>query len=60
MKTKLTWFVLMFAIVMALPTLAQQEKLGKVTFSTSCDPKVQDQFERGIGDAPFVLVYLSA
>ena len=48
MKTKLTWFVLMFAIVMALPTLAQQEKLGKVTFSTSCDPKVQDQFERGL------------
>ena len=47
MRTNLTCFVLMFAIVMALPTLAQQEKLGKVTFSTSCDPKVQEQFERG-------------
>jgi tetratricopeptide (TPR) repeat protein len=25
-----------------------QEKLGKVTFPTSCDPKVQPQFERGV------------
>src|SRR6266446_6228830 len=26
----------------------QQDKLGKVTFPTSCDPKVQAQFERGV------------
>jgi len=25
-----------------------QEKLGKVTFPTSCDPKVQAEFERGV------------
>jgi len=27
---------------------AGPEKLGKVSFSTSCDPKVQAQFERGV------------
>ena len=48
MKTKLTWFVLMFAIVMALPTLAQHETLGRVSFPTSCDPKVQPEFQRGV------------
>jgi hypothetical protein len=26
----------------------QDEKLGKVSFSTSCDPKVQADFERGV------------
>jgi tetratricopeptide (TPR) repeat protein len=26
----------------------QDEKLGKVTFPTSCDPKVQAEFERGV------------
>jgi tetratricopeptide (TPR) repeat protein len=31
-----------------LPALAQQDKLGKVTFPTSCDPSVQQQFERGV------------
>ena len=25
-----------------------QEKLGNVSFPTSCDPKVQAQFERGV------------
>ena len=30
----------------ALPQ--QDEKLGKVSFPTSCDPKVQAQFERGV------------
>ena len=36
--------------VIALPpsALAQQDKLGKVTFPTSCDPSVQPQFERGV------------
>jgi len=47
MKSKLTTFVLLFAIALPLPALAQ-EKLGKVTFPTSCDPKVQAQFERGV------------
>src|SRR5262249_38219434 len=28
--------------------LAQDDKLGKVAFPTSCDPKVQAEFERGV------------
>jgi tetratricopeptide (TPR) repeat protein len=48
MKSKLTAFVLFFTVVLRLPILAQDEKLGKVTFPTSCDPKVQSQFERGV------------
>ncbi len=30
------------------PEAAGSEKLGKVSFPTSCDPKVQAQFERGV------------
>ena len=48
MKTKLTGFVLLFAVVLLLPALAQEDKVGKVNFPTSCDPKVQTQFERGV------------
>jgi len=35
-------------LVVATFAAAQQEKLGKVTFPTSCDPKVQRDFERGV------------
>jgi len=48
MKTKLTGFVLLFAVVLLLPALAQEDKVGRVNFPTSCDPKVQAQFERGV------------
>src|SRR5947209_6636748 len=48
MRSRLASFVLLFAIALPLPALAQQEKLGKVNFPTSCDPKVQAQFERGV------------
>jgi tetratricopeptide (TPR) repeat protein len=48
MRSKLTTFVLLLALALPLPALAQQEKLGKVSFPTSCDPKVQAQFERGV------------
>jgi tetratricopeptide (TPR) repeat protein len=48
MKSKLTAFVLLFATVLLMPALAQEDKLGKVSFPTSCDPKVQAQFERGV------------
>jgi tetratricopeptide (TPR) repeat protein len=48
MKTQLTIFALFFAVVLVPPASAQEEKLGKVTFPTSCDPKVQSQFERGV------------
>ncbi|HEY3067802.1 MAG TPA: hypothetical protein VGL09_18590 [Methylomirabilota bacterium] len=36
--------------VLSLPMSgrAQPDKLGKVTFPTSCDPRVQAQFERGV------------
>ncbi len=48
MKSKLAAFVLLFATVLLMPALAQEDKLGKVSFPTSCDPKVQAQFERGV------------
>jgi tetratricopeptide (TPR) repeat protein len=37
-------------VVVALPVsgFAQADKLGKVSFPTSCDAKVQAQFERGV------------
>ena len=33
---------------LSVPAGMAQEQLGKVTFPTSCDPKVQAQFERGV------------
>jgi len=48
MKIKLVRFALLFVITLTLPAHAQQEKLGRVSFPTSCDPKVQAQFERGV------------
>jgi tetratricopeptide (TPR) repeat protein len=48
MKSKLTASALLFATVLLMPALAQEDKLGKVSFPTSCDPKVQAQFERGV------------
>ncbi len=48
MKSKLVTFVSLFLFALLLPALAQEEKLGKVSFPTSCDPKVQAQFERGV------------
>src|SRR5439155_23862522 len=39
--------VLLLVVALAVPGLAQ-DKLGKVTFPTSCDAKVQAQFERGV------------
>ena len=39
--------ILVFTMALPLPGLAQ-DKLGKVTFPTSCDPAVQAQFERGV------------
>src|SRR5919108_5577621 len=46
----LTLALLGVVCTVALPrlALAQQDKLGKVTFPTSCDPSVQPQFERGV------------
>jgi tetratricopeptide (TPR) repeat protein len=47
MRHRLTLVALLCALAMPVPALAQ-DKLGKVTFPTSCDPKVQAQFERGV------------
>ena len=41
-------FVLVLCVALPQPGLAEQEKLGKVTFSTSCDARVQGRFERGV------------
>ena len=45
--TRLFLLTSVLAFLFASGTHAQ-EKLGKVTFPTSCDPKVQAQFERGV------------
>jgi tetratricopeptide (TPR) repeat protein len=39
---------LLLVSTFATPGFAQQDRLGKVTFPTSCDAKVQGQFERGV------------
>ena len=39
--------VVLWVVALSVPALAE-EKLGKVTFPTSCDSGVQAQFERGV------------
>lgn len=48
MKVIIALLVLLSSIAVPVPGLAQREQLGKVTFPTSCDPRVQGQFERGV------------
>ena len=48
MRTKTVAFFVLLALVPLTVLAAQQEKLGKVTFPTSCDGKVQRDFERGV------------
>jgi tetratricopeptide (TPR) repeat protein len=49
MKPKRLMLVAGLTAALAGGALAQQdEKLGKLTFPTSCDPKVQAEFERGV------------
>ena len=48
MKSKSVFFASVIVLALTLPSLAQEDKLGKVSFPTSCDPKVQLQFERGV------------
>src|SRR3989442_344402 len=48
MRTRLVLLALLCAVALPRPGLAQQDKLGKVTFPTSCDARVQTQFERGV------------
>ena len=48
------WWQSLFAVGLITSTLAsgalaqQDERLGKLSFPTSCDPKVQAEFERGV------------
>ena len=48
MKSKSVFFAFMVVLAMTLPSLGQEEQLGKVSFPTSCDSKVQAQFERAV------------
>ncbi|MGH7346276.1 MAG: hypothetical protein ACREK4_15280, partial [Candidatus Rokuibacteriota bacterium] len=48
MKGVLSSIVLLAVFAAPLSGLAQPDKLGKVSFPTSCDAKVQAQFERGV------------
>src|SRR2546426_12678002 len=48
MRIKAVLFALMCVIALPLPAPSQPDKLGKVTFATSCDARVQAQFERGV------------
>ncbi len=48
MRIRLVLVALLCTVGLPLPGLAQPDKLGKVTFPTSCDPRVQAQFERGV------------
>jgi Tfp pilus assembly protein PilF len=48
MKTFGAVVVLLCALALPPSAAAQQDKLGKVTFPTSCDPRAQAQFERGV------------
>jgi tetratricopeptide (TPR) repeat protein len=47
MKSSIATFVTIAALSAAIPAHGA-EQLGKVNFPTSCDPKVQVQFERGV------------
>ena len=49
MKPKSLMLAAALAAALSCNAVAQQEeKLGRVTFPTSCDPKVQAEFERGV------------
>src|SRR5213594_4382903 len=48
MKAPLTSIALVLVLVAITGPALAQDKLGKVTFPTSCDAKVQAQFERGV------------
>ena len=48
MKNTLVSIGLLVVVALPVSGFAQSDKLGKVTFPTSCDAKVQAQFERGV------------
>jgi tetratricopeptide (TPR) repeat protein len=48
MKCKSALFAFVVVLASAMPSLAQEDRLGRVSFPTSCDSKVQAQFERAV------------
>ncbi len=48
MKATCALGALLLAVALPASSVAQSDKLGKVSFPTSCDSKVQAQFERGV------------
>jgi hypothetical protein len=48
MKSKSVFFAFMVVLAMTQPSSGQEDKLGKVSFPTSCDPKVQVQFDQAV------------
>jgi tetratricopeptide (TPR) repeat protein len=48
MKSGKLFVLLTVFTFLSAPITVAQEQLGRVTFPTSCDPKVQAQFERGV------------
>src|SRR6266508_2116525 len=48
MKSKCGFFTFVIVLALTLPSLAQEDKLGKVEFPNSCSPAVQEKLLRGI------------
>ena len=48
MKSKSVFLAFMVVLAIALPSLGQEDKLGKVEFVNSCSPAVQEKFMRGV------------
>jgi hypothetical protein len=48
MKSKSVFLAFMVVLAIALPSLGQEDKLGKVDFANSCSPAVQEKLQRGV------------
>ena len=48
MKSSSILLAFLILLSTAVPSPGQEDKLGRVSFPTSCDPKVQAQFERAV------------
>src|SRR4051812_8052212 len=48
MATRSRLVALLLLVALPLPAAAQPDAVGTVTFPTSCDARVQRQFERGV------------
>jgi hypothetical protein len=48
MKSNSVFLAFMVVLAIALPSLGQEDKLGKVEFANSCSPAVQEKLLRGV------------